>query len=80
VDSPPLDIQRWPAAGRFVTRTVSSYTSTRDEPLPREAVFGMIIRGQLKLHIDRTYPLEQAAEAQKALASRQTVGKLLLIP
>jgi NADPH2:quinone reductase len=60
---------------------VFSYTSTREELLTHaEAVFGMIIRGQLKLHIDRTYPLEEAAEAQKALASRQTVGKLLLIP
>jgi NADPH2:quinone reductase len=80
---PPLDIQRL-AGGRslFVTRpTVFSYTSTREELLAHaEAVFGMIIRGQLKLHIDRTYPLAEAAEAQKALASRQTVGKLLLIP
>jgi NADPH2:quinone reductase len=80
---PPLDIQRL-AGGRslFVTRpTVFSYTSTREELLAHaEAVFGMIIQGKLKLHIDRTYPLEEAAEAQKALASRQTVGKLLLIP
>jgi NADPH2:quinone reductase len=80
---PPLDIQRL-AGGRslFVTRpTVFSYTSTREELLAHaEAVFGMIIQGKLKLHIDRTYPLEEAAEAQAALASRQTVGKLLLIP
>jgi NADPH2:quinone reductase len=80
---PPLDIQRL-AGGRslFVTRpTVFSYTSTREELLAHaEAVFGMITRGQLKLHIDRTYPLAEAAEAHKALASRQTVGKLLLIP
>jgi NADPH2:quinone reductase len=80
---PPLDIQRL-AGGRslFVTRpTVFSYTSTREELLAHaEAVFGMIIQGKLKLHIDRTYPLEEAAEAQAALSSRQTVVKLLLIP
>jgi NADPH2:quinone reductase len=80
---PPMDIQRL-AGGRslFLTRpTVFSYTSTREELLGHaEAVFGMIIKGDLKLYIDRTYPLEQAADAQTALASRQTVGKLLLIP
>ena len=80
---PPFDIQRL-AGGRslFLTRpTVFSYISTREELLAHaDAVFDMIMSGKLKLHIERTYPLEQAAEAQEALASRQTVGKLLLIP
>ncbi len=80
---PPFDIQRL-AGGRslFLTRpSVFSYTSTRKELLAHaEAVFDMIMNGRLKLHIERTYPLEQAAEAQEALASRGTVGKLLLIP
>jgi len=80
---PPMDIQRL-AGGRslFLTRpTVFSYTSTREELLAHaEAVCRMIIKGDLKLLINRTYALEEAAEAQKALASRQTVGKLLLIP
>ncbi len=80
---PPFDIQRL-AGGRslFLTRpTVFSYVSTREELLAHaNAVFAMIISGKLKLHIDRTYPLEQAVEAQEALASRGTVGKLLLIP
>jgi len=80
---PPLDIQRL-AGGRslFVTRpSVFAYMSTREEFLAHaRAVFVMILEGRLKLHVDRTYPLEQAAEAQMALASRQTSGKLLLIP
>jgi NADPH2:quinone reductase len=80
---PPFDIQRL-AGGRslFLTRpSVFSYTSTRAELLAHaQAVFDMILAGKLKLHIDRTYSLEQAADAQIALASRQTIGKLLLIP
>ena len=80
---PPFDIQRL-AGGRslFLTRpSVFSYTSTRRSWLAHaDAVFDMIMNGRLKLHIERTYPLEQAAEAQEALASRGTVGKLLLIP
>ena len=36
--------------------------------------------GKLKLRIDRTYPLAEAAEAHRDLEGRQTAGKLLLIP
>ena len=80
---PPFDIQRLAGPrSLFLTRpAVFAYTSTREELLAHaNAVFGLIIGGQLKLHIDRTFPLAQAAEAHMALASRQTTGKLLLIP
>ena len=43
-------------------------------------VLDWVLKGRLQVRIDRTYPLEQAAEAHKALASRQTSGKVLLIP
>ena len=36
--------------------------------------------GRLKVRIDRTYPLAEAAEAHRALEGRQTTGKVLLIP
>jgi NADPH2:quinone reductase len=42
--------------------------------------FALMREGRLKLHIDRTYPLAQAAEAHRYLESRQSVGKLLLTP
>jgi NADPH2:quinone reductase len=80
---PPLDIQRL-AGGRslFVTRpTVFTYLPTRDKLIEHaNAVFSMIIEGKLRLHIERKYPLADAAAAQSDLASRKTVGKLLLIP
>jgi NADPH2:quinone reductase len=36
--------------------------------------------GRLKLHVDMTLPLAQAPEAHRLLESRQTVGKLILLP
>ncbi len=36
--------------------------------------------GRLKVRIERDYPLAEAAEAHRALESRKTSGKLLLVP
>ncbi|HEX2121122.1 MAG TPA: zinc-binding dehydrogenase [Thermoanaerobaculia bacterium] len=36
--------------------------------------------GRLNVRIDRELPSSKAAEAHRLLESRQTVGKLLLIP
>ena len=44
------------------------------------AILDMVIAGKLKVHIGSTYPLAKAAEAQIALASRKTTGKLVLLP
>ncbi len=40
----------------------------------------MVQNGELLLHIDREYPLAEAAKAHADLADRKTTGKLLLIP
>ena len=80
---PPLDIQRL-AGGRslFLTRpSVFTYVTGRASLLQHaDAVFDMIQRGDLTLHIDREYPLSDAAQAHTDLAGRKTTGKLLLIP
>jgi NADPH2:quinone reductase len=34
----------------------------------------------LKLHIDKVFPLGEAAEAHRQLEGRKTTGKVLLIP
>lgn len=39
-----------------------------------------IARGELKVAIDRTYPLSEAAEAHRYIESRQAFGRVLLIP
>jgi NADPH2:quinone reductase len=66
----------------FLTRpTLGNYTSTREELVERAgAVFGMIAAGKLKLRIEHTYPLGEAARAHRDLEGRKTTGKLLLIP
>ena len=57
------------------------YTATRAELLGRASdVFGWIASCQLRLAIDRTYPLAEAAAAHRALTSRETAGKILLTP
>jgi NADPH2:quinone reductase len=37
-------------------------------------------RGELKVIIDRTFPLSEAAAAHAYIESRQAVGRVLLIP
>jgi NADPH2:quinone reductase len=43
-------------------------------------LFDWIEAGKLKVKIGQTYRLAEAAEAHRALESRRSVGKLLLIP
>jgi NADPH2:quinone reductase len=57
------------------------YTLTREELLERASdVFGWILAGKLEVTIGRTYPLEQARQAQEDLQGRRTTGKLILLP
>jgi NADPH2:quinone reductase len=80
---PPFDLQQLNQRGSlFVTRpTLGDYVATRDELLERGgAVLGAIAKGELDVRIHAEYPLERAADAHRALESRQTSGKLLLVP
>lgn len=43
-------------------------------------LFARVARGELRVVVGATYPLEQAAQAQIDLAARRTTGKLLLDP
>ena len=78
---PPLDPGVLNRKGSlFLTRPgLAHHIADRDELLARARdVFGWMERGELDVHIDRTLPLEQAAEAHRLLESRATAGKLLL--
>jgi NADPH2:quinone reductase len=80
---PPFDLQVLNQKGSlYVTRpTLGHYTATREELLARaNDVLGWVAGGWLKVRIDREYPLADAAAAQRALESRKTTGKLLLLP
>ena len=78
---PPVDLGILNTGGSlFVTRpSLGHYVATRDELVWRASdVLGWIGAGRLKLRIDRTYPLAEAAQAHRELEGRRTTGKLLL--
>lgn len=80
---PPFDPQILNRKGSlYLTRpTLGNYTATRDEMAGRaNELFAWIKSGELKIRIAREYPLKDAAEAQRALESRQFAGKILLVP
>lgn len=80
---PPFDPQILNHKGSlYLTRpSIGAYTATRDELLRRaKEVLDWTASGTLKVTIDRVYPLSEAAEAHRALTSRATKGKILLIP
>jgi NADPH2:quinone reductase len=79
---PPIFPSTLQTGSYFLTRPgLAHYTATRDDLLKRAGdVLGWAVSGQLKLRVDRTLPLSEAAEAHRALEGRQTAGKLLLVP
>lgn len=80
---PPFDLGVLAAKGSlFLTRpTLLHYAMDRNELLDRTRdLFNWTASGKLRLRIDRTFPLAEAAEAHRQLAGRKTAGKVLLIP
>ncbi|MDO6441442.1 quinone oxidoreductase [Marinobacter sp. 2_MG-2023] len=55
-------------------RTCPSLQNAADE------LFGLVRSGVIKVHIGGRYPLPEAAQAHRDLASRTTTGSLVLIP
>lgn len=66
----------------FLTRpSLGHYSATREELLSRAGdVLHWVQSGQLKLRIEKTFPLSEAAEAHRQLEGRLTSGKVVLIP
>ena len=80
---PPLDVLLLSRSGSlFLTRpTLQNYIATRAELLWRaNDLFEWLQAGKLKVRIDRKVPLANAADAHRALESRATSGKVLLVP
>jgi NADPH2:quinone reductase len=80
---PPLDPQVLNAKGSiYLTRPfLGHYTADRAELLGRvNDLFNWITAGELKVQIDKTFPLAEAAEAHRYLEGRQSKGKILLLP
>lgn len=80
---PPFDLIRLSTMGSlFITRpTLKDYVRSRADLEARATeVLNHLDQGTLKLRIDHTYPLREAAQAQRDLESRKTTGKILLLP
>lgn len=80
---PPFDPQRLNSGGSLtLTRpTLGHFIAERYELEWRAAdLFEAIADGAVEIEIGGRYPLEQAADAYRALEGRHTTGKLLLVP
>jgi NADPH:quinone reductase len=80
---PPVDPQILNAKGSlFLTRpTLANYTANRDELTQRVwDLFRWIGNRELAVRIDKTFPLEDAAQAHRYMEARETRGKVLLTP
>jgi NADPH2:quinone reductase len=78
---PPLDLNVLnPRGSLYVTRpSLAHYLATREEIDWRVAdVMSLVTSGALRVRVSAVYPLAQAADAQRALESGRTTGKLLL--
>lgn len=80
---PAFDPQILNAKGSlFLTRpSLGHYVATREELLRRAGdLYRWIAAGELRVRVDTTFPLRDAADAHRYLEERRTKGKVLLIP
>lgn len=66
----------------FLTRpTLATYTASRaDLVKAAQELFSVVKSGKVRIAINQTYPLREAARAQSDLESRKTTGSTVLIP
>jgi len=80
---PPFNIGLLAQKGSlFLTRPVlMAYTAKREDLLScARALFEVVASGVVKIKLERTWPLEDAASAHRELEGRRTTGSTVLIP
>jgi len=80
---PPFEIAILSAKGSlYATRpTLMSYVARRADLVANAAeLFAMVGKGAVKIVVNRTYPLREAASAHRDLEARKTTGSVVLIP
>jgi NADPH2:quinone reductase len=80
---PPFDLAILSQKGSlFLTRpTLMTYTAKREDLLKSAAeLFSVVKKGAVKITINQTYPLREAAQAHRDLESRKTTGSTVLVP
>ncbi len=66
----------------FVTRpTLMTYTAKRDDLLASaNELFDVVLSGDVKIEVNQTYSLAEAAQAHSDLEARKTTGSTVLLP
>ena len=66
----------------FLTRpTLNTYAASREDLVKGAAeLFSMVKSRKVKISVNQTYPLRDAAQAQRDLESRKTTGSTVLLP
>ncbi len=80
---PPFDVGILAAKGSlFLTRpTLATYTAKREDLVASaEALFDVVRKGAVKIEVNQRFPLQDAANAHRALEARQTTGSTVLLP
>lgn len=80
---PPVDLATLNAKGSlFLTRpSLATYMATsQDLATGAAALFDAVLSGAIKINVNQTFPLEQAALAHAALEARETTGSTVLLP
>jgi NADPH2:quinone reductase len=75
---PPVDLGILAGKGSlYVTRpTLGNYTATREDLLgAANDLFSVVKSGAVKIMVNQTYPLRDAAQAHRDLESRKTTGQ-----
>ncbi|XP_077247029.1 uncharacterized protein LOC143886785 isoform X2 [Tasmannia lanceolata] len=78
----PIPLSALAAKSLFLTRpSLMHYNATRDELLECAGeLFANVASGVLRVRVNHTYPLSQAAQAHADLEARKTSGSVILIP
>jgi len=80
---PPVDIGILAAKGSlYLTRpSLATYTAKRADLEKTAAdLFDVVLKGAVKINVNQTFPLKDAAAAHTALESRETTGSTVLLP
>ena len=82
-DVPPLDVKSLLVHGSIVmTRTGLDHFITTQEEFSARAgdILRWLASGELKVEINREFPLDRVADAHRAIEGRGTTGKILIVP
>ena len=80
---PPIDLGELAVRGSlFITRpSEMAYTADRTDLLNHaDDLFEVVANGAVRIEINQTYPLAEAARAHQDLEARKTTGSTILIP